>query len=94
MIFYCDSLRVYLVLFKRDELEVQQEFEKVWPIFRDFIQSLPSPLCIMAHNGYQHDFPLLAYNFLIHKIENTNFSDDVLMFSKLFDIFRYTSLIH
>ena len=76
-----DRLRVkrYLgkVLFSQEELNSWNTLEEEWPRIQEFLKSLPTPICILAHNGYQHDFPLLAYEFIRNKIVYTGFSNEV-----------------
>lgn len=56
-------------IFSREELELQQTFEEIWPKVFDFIQSQPKPVCVLAHNGFQHDFPILANQLFASKID-------------------------
>jgi hypothetical protein len=65
------------ILFSKEELNSWNTLEEEWPRIQEFLKSLPGPVCILAHNGFQHDFPLLANEFIRNKIDYAGFSNEV-----------------
>ncbi|CAJ0568417.1 unnamed protein product, partial [Mesorhabditis spiculigera] len=61
----------------KDDLERQRTLLQEWIGIRLFLENLPKPLCIIAHNGIWFDFRLLYGELRRHNVLHDAFPDEV-----------------
>lgn len=64
--------QLFLTGLNNDLLAGQRRFdEKVCDILENFIMGEAQPVCLLAHNGYRFDFPLLqAHTKILGKVRS------------------------
>lgn len=69
-----------------DLLENESKFNiSIYTILNTFINILPGPVCLIAHNGLQYDFPILKSH--LEKL-GANFSEDLLCSDSLYAFYE------